>query len=193
MPRRGASFQRRIPLNLLLSALRAGRAQPGASEAGRFGTWPPGLPGPVCLPPGAPPPDPGIASGGPTFSHLNALRAAMRIEAYGLYAQKWAEKPPGRPRTPCCPIGCYQGRYRAATETPLCLRLLRNRCGGSRISPDGPRVDGCFLPRKKQIHLSRQKGDSRSRTRNPAEIRCPEDLLLQWLRSSKFDRDRLGK
>ena len=35
-----------------------------------------------------------------TFSHLNALRAAMRIEAYGLYVQKWAEKPLGRPQTP---------------------------------------------------------------------------------------------
>ena len=29
-----------------------------------------------------------------TFSHLNALRAAMRIEAYGLYAQKGTEKAP---------------------------------------------------------------------------------------------------
>ena len=55
-----------------------------------------------CLQPSGacPAPNPGIASGGPTFSHLNALRAAMRIEAYGLYAQKWAEKPLGRPQTP---------------------------------------------------------------------------------------------
>ena len=62
----------------------------GAFEAGHFSALPPGLPGP----------DPGVASGGPTFSHLNALRAAMRIEAYGLYAQKWAEKPLGRPQAP---------------------------------------------------------------------------------------------
>ena len=36
-----------------------------------------------------------FASGGPTFSHLNALRSAVRREAYGLDAQKWAEKPLG--------------------------------------------------------------------------------------------------
>ena len=35
-----------------------------------------------------------LASGGPIFSHLNALRAAVWREAYGLDAQKWAEKPP---------------------------------------------------------------------------------------------------
>ena len=53
----------------------------------------------------------GVASGGPTFSHLNALRAAGRREAYGLYAQKWAEKAPAPfgldPRL--CLIGQYQG------------------------------------------------------------------------------------
>ena len=51
------------------------------------------------------------ASGGPTFSHLNALRAMVRREAYGLAAQKWAEKPLGRPQTPiACPIGRLRGR-----------------------------------------------------------------------------------
>ena len=66
-------------------------------------------PYPGCLSAGAPPPSPGVASGGPTFSHLNALRAAMRIEAYGLYAQKWAEKPLGRPQTSSFfPVGFYQ-------------------------------------------------------------------------------------
>ena len=57
------------------------------------------------------------ASGGPTFSHLNALRAMVRREAYGLAAQKWAEKPLGRPQAPTfCLIGRYQRRYPVATE-----------------------------------------------------------------------------
>ena len=37
---------------------------------------------------------------------MNALRAAVRGEAYGLYAQKWAEKPLGKPQSPfVCLIG----------------------------------------------------------------------------------------
>ena len=47
------------------------------------------------LPSGPPRPGPGFLAGaarphtpGFTISHLNALRAAVRIEAYGLYAQK---------------------------------------------------------------------------------------------------------
>ena len=37
-----------------------------------------------------------------------------------LAAQKWAEKPLGRPQTPIvCLIGRYQGRCQAATEFPL--------------------------------------------------------------------------
>ena len=56
-----------------------------------------GLPGPVprVLVGGGSAPEPSEIYGaspapnpGFTFSHLNALRAAMRIEAYGLYAQK---------------------------------------------------------------------------------------------------------
>ena len=49
-----------------------------------------GLPGlkPWRLSAGDSPPNPGVASGGPTFSHLTALRAAVRREAYGLSAQK---------------------------------------------------------------------------------------------------------
>ena len=59
-----------------------------------------------------------LASGGPIFSHLNALRAAVWREAYGLAAQKWGKKPLGGiPQTPVfCPIGLYRRRYRAATE-----------------------------------------------------------------------------
>ena len=50
---------------------------------------------------------------------MNALRAAMRIEAYGLYAQKWAEKPLGRPQTPIvCLIGPCQICRCLATELP---------------------------------------------------------------------------
>ena len=57
------------------------------------------------------------ASGGPTFSHLNALRAIVRREAYGLYAQKWTEKPLGRPQTPdVCLIGLDRTCCCAATE-----------------------------------------------------------------------------
>ena len=41
------------------------------------------VPRPVLAIGAYPAPNPGF-----TFSHLNALRAAMRIEAYGLYAQK---------------------------------------------------------------------------------------------------------
>ena len=60
-----------------------------------------------------------LASGGPIFSHLNALRAAVWREAYGLAAQKWAEKPLGRPQPPIvCPIGHYKIWGRAATEFP---------------------------------------------------------------------------
>ena len=62
------------------------------------------------------------ASGGPTFSHLNALRAAVRREAYGLYAQKWAEKALGRPQTP---LFCLIGHYEIDTGQPL------NFCGAS--------------------------------------------------------------
>ena len=43
-----------------------------------------------------------------------------------------------------------------------------------------------------EIRLSLQKGVSRSRMRNPAEIRCPEDSLIQWLRSNKTEGIRLG-
>ena len=51
-----------------------------------------------------------------TFSHLNALRAAMRIEAYGLYAQKVTKKAPGDPDPSICLIGLDQIRYYSATE-----------------------------------------------------------------------------
>ena len=42
-----------------------------------------------------------------------------------LDAQKWAEKPLGRPQTPSfCPIGHLQGKYLVATETPRAAGLL---------------------------------------------------------------------
>ena len=89
-----------------------------------------------------------------------------------LYAQKVTKKAPGDPDPIVCPIGRLQGRYPVATKPPFCRWPPRNRCGAYLTSPDGPRADRHFLLRKKQIHLSRQKGDSRSRTRYPVEIRC---------------------
>lgn len=62
---------------------RASSRWPGGSE--RAGS------GPRCC----------FASGGPIFSHLNALRAAVWREAYGLAAQKWGKNRWGEsPRPP---------------------------------------------------------------------------------------------
>ena len=48
-----------------------------------------------------------------------------------LAAQKWAEKPLGRPQTPVvCPMGRLQGNDLVATEFLRGLRPSRNRCGG---------------------------------------------------------------
>ncbi len=57
-----------------------------------------------------------LASGGPIFSHLNALRAAVWREAYGLAAQKWGKKPLGKPQTPMI---CQIGHLRGCTRLPL--------------------------------------------------------------------------
>ena len=46
---------------------------------------------------------------------------------------------------------------------------------------------------KKQIRLSLQKGDSRSSTRNPVQIRCPKGSLIQRLPGIKTDTDWLDK
>ena len=53
-------------------------------------------------------------------------------------------------------------------------------------------LEGCLFPKeagsrtqKNQLLLPLQKGDSRSRTRYPLQIRCPEDSLLQWQRNGK--------
>ncbi len=57
---------------------------------------------------------------------------------------KVTKTPPGAPRTPLCPIGRKQRRYRAATEIPRGLWPPRNRCGGCPTSPDGPRAGRLF-------------------------------------------------
>ena len=122
---------------------------------------------------------------------------------------KVTKTPPGTPRTPFCPIGHYRGRYRAATEFPFGLRPPRNRCGVRPTSPDGPRDESFYnfllsetsllskeavsRTRKNQLPLPLQKGDSRSWMRNPPQIRCPEDSVVQWQRGDKSDTDRLDK
>ena len=82
-------------------------------------------------------------------------------QAYFSDAGKVGKSALGRPQPPfVCPIGRLQRRYRAATEIPLCLRLPRNRCGGSRTSPDGPRAEGCFFfwgGRKQSVFHSRRQ------------------------------------
>ena len=67
------------------------------------------------------------------------------------------------------------------------------------ICPEFLRV----LPRlryKKNISASTNRNmypinraGGRSRTRNPAEIGCPEGPVIQWLPGPKSDDDRLGK
>ena len=71
-----------------------------------------------------------FASGGPTFGRPKV--GGKSASPFGL-----------DPRF--CPIGRLQGRNPVATEIPRGLRLSRNRCGGSRTSPDGPRAEGCFF------------------------------------------------
>ena len=120
-----------------------------------------------------------------------------------------------------------------AAEFPI---VPRNRCGGLRTSPAGPRAEGgfCFpfgralglggvpnfLFRKifragrpcrfsfqsetlfpqpqavryrKQIRFSLQKAVRRSPMRNPPQVGCPEDSLIQWQRSIKSYPDRSDK
>ena len=93
-----------------------GPGPPGASEASRFGLWPPGLPGP----------DPGIASGGPTFGR-----------------PKVGGKTAGETPDPLClPNRTLPNLTPVATEIP---DVLRNRSGDLRTTPDGPRDDRYFL------------------------------------------------
>ena len=128
---------------------------------------------------------------------------------YFAHGGKVTKTPPGFPRTPFCPIGHYRGRYRAATEFLQGRWPPRNRCSGYPTSPDGPRAESFYnfllsetsllskeagsRTRKNQLPLPLQKGDSRSWMRNPPQIRCPKDSVVQWQRSGKFYPDRLGK
>ena len=85
---------------------------------------------------------------------------------------KVTKTPPGTPRSPFCLIGRYQRRYPVATELlqgrwPLVIGQASREL---RLTALGLMGVSCCA--KKQIHLSRQKGVSRSRTSNPAEIRC---------------------
>ena len=115
---------------------------------------------------------------------------------------------PGRPWTPFCLIGRLPGRYPVATEILQGLRLPRNRCGDYFTSPDGPRAEGhfCFVDgsrsvskrrrpfdTQKKIHLSLQKGASRSWTSSLPQIRSPEDGVSQWHLVIKSNPDRLDK
>ena len=102
-----------------------------------------------------------------------------------LYTQKVTKKVPGRPWTPFCPIGQHQERYRAATEILPGRRPPRNRCGGSRTSPDGPRDEGWFLScETDRWFYPFDRAGGRIQNRTPPQIRC-QKKLVQWLRSGK--------
>ena len=86
-----------------------------------------------------------IYSGGYSMNYL-AVNGRVQTQSYTYFLY---ENAAGETPDPLFyPIGHYQGRYRAATEIPLCLRLPRNRCGGLRTSPDGPRADRHFWSRE---------------------------------------------
>ena len=127
-----------------------------------------------------------------------------------LDAQMWAEKPPGRPRTPFFAQSVFtKGRYPVAAECPLGLRPPRNRCGGLRTSPDGPRAESGFLfcgrepeclPQTQEARHRNQDSPAPSKGRQaksdtqPAADRMPEGIWpLLWLRSIKSGSVRLGK
>ena len=107
------------------------------------------------------------------------------------------------------PIGHLQRGYPVAAEFLPGLRPPRNRCGGLRTSPDGPRAESGFLfcgrepkclPQTQEARHRNQDSPAPSKGRQaksdtqPAADRMPEGIWpLLWLRSIKSGSVRLGK
>ena len=107
------------------------------------------------------------------------------------------------------PIGHLQRGYPVAAEFLPGLRPPRNRCGGLRTSPDGPRAESGFLfcgrepkclPQTQEARHRNQDSPAPSKSRQaksdtqPAADRMPEGIWpLLWLRSIKSGSVRLGK